>query len=75
MKYKNKDGISLNYTSDDIHTRLAKEGISKAVTMLEDSITTSPLTKGGRVTDTIDFLKENFDITGVEDFMGDVENV
>ena len=62
MKHKNKDGISLNYTSDDIHTRLVKEVISKAVTMLEDSITISPLTKGGRVTDTIDFLKENFDV-------------
>ena len=42
MKYKNKDGISLNYTSDDIHTRLVKEIVSKAVIMLEDSITTSP---------------------------------
>ena len=62
MKHKNKDGIMLNYTSDDIHTRLVKEVISKAVTMLEDSITISPLTKGGRVTDTIDFLKENFDV-------------
>ena len=62
MKYQNKEGISLNYTSDDIHTRLVKEVISKAVTMLEGSITTSPLTEGGRVTDTIDFLKENFDI-------------
>ena len=62
MKYKNKNGISLNYSGDDIHTRLVKEVISKAVTMLEDSITISPLTKGGRVTDTIDFLKENFDV-------------
>ena len=75
MKYKNKNGISLNYSSDDIHTRLVKEVISKAVTMLEDSITTSPLTEGGRVTDTIDFLKENFDIVEVEDFIGDKENV
>ena len=62
MKHKNKDGISLNYTSDDIHTRLVKEVVSKAVEMLEGSITTSPLTEGGRVTDTIDFLKENFDL-------------
>ena len=75
MKYKNKDGISLNYTSDDIHTRLVKEIVSKAVIMLEDSITTSPLTEGGRLTDTIDFLKENFDIVEVEDFIGDKKNV
>ena len=75
MKYKNEDGISLNYTSDDIHTNLVKEVISRAVTMLEDSITISPLTKDGKVTDTIDFLKENFDIVEVEDFIGDTENV
>ena len=75
MKHKNKDGISLNYTSDDIHTRLVKEVILEALDMLEDSISTSPLTEGGRVTDTIDFLKENFDIVEVEDFIGDKENV
>ena len=69
MKHKNKDGISLNYTSDVIHTRLVKEVVSKAVEMLEDSITTSPLTEGGRVTDTIDFLKENFDLKTVEDYI------
>ena len=75
MKHKSKDGISLNYTSNDIHTNLVKEVISKAVTMLEGSIATSPLTEGGRVTDTIDFLKENFDIVEVEDFIGDKKNV
>ena len=76
MKYKNKDGIMLNYTQrDNVHTDLVKEVISKAVTMLEDSISTSPLTEGGRVTDTIDFLKENFDIVEVEDFIGDKKNV
>ena len=75
MKYKNKNGISLNYSGDDIHTRLVKEVISKAVTMLEGSIIISPLTEGGGVTDTIDFLKENFDIVEVEDFIGDKKNV
>ena len=69
MKYKNKDGISLNYTGDDIHTRLVKEVVSKAVIMLEGSIATSPLTEGGRVTDTIDFLKENFDLKTIEDYI------
>ena len=65
MKYKNKNGISLNYSSDDIHTKLVKEVIGETVSMLEDY----------KVADAIDFLKENFDITEVEDFMGDVENV
>ena len=59
MKHKNKDGISLNYTSDDIHTRLVKEVIGEAVIMLEDY----------RVADVIDFLKENFDLKTVEDYI------
>jgi len=69
MKYKNKDGISLNYTSDDIHTKLAKEVVSEAILLLNQS------KHGDTVVKTIDFLKENFDITEVEDFMGDTENV
>ena len=59
MKYQNKDGISLNYTSDDIHTRLVKEVIGEAIIMLEDY----------KVADTIDFLKENFDLKTVEDYI------
>ena len=65
MKYKNKDGISLNYTGGDIHTRLAKEIILEAINILDK----------GRHYDCKEFLKENFDITEVEDFMGDTENV
>ena len=70
MKYKNKDGVSLNYTGNDIHTRLVKEVINKAITMLKDSIAI----QYGNVADTVDFLKENFDISEVEDFMGDTKN-
>jgi len=35
MKHKNKDGISLNYSSDDIHTRLVKEVVSEAIKLLD----------------------------------------
>jgi hypothetical protein len=59
MKHKNKDGISLNYTSDDIHTRLVKEVVGEAITMLEDY----------KVADVVDFLKENFDLKTVEDYI------
>ena len=62
MKHKNKDGISLNYTSDDIHARLVKEVILEAIDMLEE----------GRHYDCKEFLKENFDIVEVEDFVGKV---
>ena len=65
MKYKNKNGISLNYTSDDIHTNLVKEVISEAIDILEE----------GRHYDCKEFLKENFDIVEVEDFIGDKKNV
>ena len=59
MKHTNKDGISLNYTSDDIHTRLVKEIIGETIIMLE----------GYKVADAIDFLKENFDLKTVEDYI------
>ena len=59
MKYKNKDGISLNYTGRDIHTKLVKEVIGRAILMLEDY----------KVADTVDFLKENFDLKTIEDYL------
>ena len=59
MKHKNKDGIMLNYTSNDIHTRLVKEIIGETIIMLE----------GYKVADAIDFLKENCDLKTVEDYI------
>ena len=59
MKYQNKDSISLNYTSNDVHTKLVKEVVSEAIIMLEDY----------KVADAMDFLKENFDLKTVEDYM------
>ena len=58
MKHKNKDGISLNYTGSDIHTKLIKEVIGEVVLMLDDY----------KVADAIDFLKENFDLKTIEDY-------
>ena len=49
MKHKNKDGIFLNYTSDDIHTKLVKEVIGEAIIMLEDY----------KVADVVDFLNSS----------------
>ena len=59
VKYQNKDSISLNYTSDDIHTRLVKEVIVEAITILENN----------KVDDAMDFLIENFDIKTVGDYI------
>ena len=66
MKYQNKDGISLNYTSDDIHTNLVKEVISEAIKILKTD--TAPY---GFCDNTIEFLKENFDIKTTEDYINE----
>ena len=58
MKYKNKGGISLNYTGNDVHQRLVKEVIGEAISMLENY----------KVADAMDFLKENFDLKTIEDY-------
>ena len=77
MKHKNKDGISLNYTSDDIHTRLVKAVILEAISRLEglDKFLPTIEIPTYNTTEIIDFLKENFDIVEVEDFIGDKKNV
>ena len=59
MKYKNKNGIMLNYTSDDIHTRLVKEVVLEAIGILDD----------GRHHDCKEFLKENFNIKTIGDYI------
>jgi hypothetical protein len=59
VKYKNKDGISLSYTGSDVQARLVKEVIGEAIIMLEDY----------KVADVVDFLKENFDLKTIEDYI------
>ena len=69
MKYQNKDGISLNYTSDDIHTNLVKEVIIETIKILKD-IPQNAYSMGSSTTaEAIDFLKENFDIKTTEDYI------
>ena len=71
MKYKNKNGISLNYSSDDIHTRLVKEVIGETIEILENGTWSTYI----KIQKAVAFLKENFDIVEVEDFIGDKKNV
>jgi len=66
MKYKNKNGISLNYDGDDSHKVLVREVITEAIKILEDI---NPHSIGSRDEvrfKCIDFLKENFDIKSDE---------
>ena len=71
MKYQNKDGISLNYTSDDIHTNLVKEVISEAIKILKDIPQNAYSMGSSTTTEAIDFLKENFDIKTTEDYINE----
>ena len=52
MKYKNKQGIELNYSGNDIQSKLVKEVVGEAIKLLEHNHTQF----------TIKFLKTNFDI-------------
>ena len=57
MKYKNKDGISLNYTGNDIHTKLLKEVIVESIKLLESADFNNI-----KIQKVIAILKENFNI-------------
>ena len=62
MKYKNKDGIELNYDGNDSTSILVREVISEAVRMLEDYNPHSMRSRDESRHDCIKFLKENFNI-------------
>ena len=62
MKYKNKDGIELNFTSNDIQSKLTKEVVSEAIKIL-----TTYNRMDGRSCEYalhrgVHFLKDNFDL-------------
>jgi protein gp37 len=69
MKYKNKDGISLNYTSDDVHTNLVKEVIIETIKILKDIPQNAYSMGSSTTTEAIDFLIENFDLKTTEDYI------
>ena len=58
MKYKNKDGIELNYTSNNIQTNLVKEVVSETIKLLEKDRWSSYI----KIQKAVAFLKENFNI-------------
>ena len=63
MKYKNKNGISLNYQGDDSHKVLVKEVIEEAVKILSTYRIDSKESMSWAIHEGINFLKENFDIS------------
>ena len=70
MKYKNKDGIELNYTGNDVQTKLVKEVIGEALRMLEGNDESGRRFPHVTCNKVATFLRENFDIVTIEDLMG-----
>ena len=62
MKYKNKDGIELNYSGDDSHQMLVREVISEAIRILNSHNMFDSQSKSWAIDRGIHFLETNFDI-------------
>ena len=61
-KYKNKEGISLNYDGDDSHKILVREVISEALKILNMYDRSCKISMGMAMMNTKKFLTTNFDI-------------
>ena len=62
MKYKNKDGIELNYSGNDIQSTLTKEVVEEAIKILGMYDRSCKISMGMAMMNTKKFLKTNFDI-------------
>ena len=62
MKYKNKDGIELNYTGNDSHKVLVREVVGEAIRILNSHAISDSQSKSWAIDRGISFLEENFDI-------------
>ena len=63
-KYKNKDGIELNYTGNDIQSELTKEVISEAIKVLTTYNRFDGRSAEYALNRGVNFLKDNFDLWG-----------
>ena len=62
MKYKNKDGIELNYSGNDSHQVLVREVVKKAIDILNSHNMFDKQSMRWAIDRGINFLEENFDI-------------
>jgi len=62
MKYKNKDGIELNYQGNDIQSKLTREVVREAIKILGMYDRSCKISMGMAMMNTKKFLKSNFDI-------------
>ena len=61
-KYKNKDGIELNYGGNDSHKVLVREVVEEAIRILNSHAISDSQSKSWAIDRGISFLEENFDI-------------
>ena len=61
-KYKNKDGIELSYTGNDLQSKLVKEVVGEAIKILGMYDRSCKISMGMAMMNTKKFLKSNFDI-------------
>ena len=62
MKYKNKDGIELNYTSNDSHVELVKEVVGEAIKLLSLYDRNCKISMNMAMGNCKKCVKENFDL-------------
>ena len=65
MKYKNKDGIEINYSGNDIQSKLTREVISEAVRLLSVYDGNSKISMNIAIGNTKEFLKTNFNLNEI----------
>ena len=61
-KYKNKDGIELNYTGNDSQSKLTREVVSEAINIFQGYNKFDARSAEWALSRGVNFLKENFDI-------------
>ena len=62
MKYKNKQGIELNYSGNDMQSELVKEVVEEAIKILGMYDRSCKISMGMAMMNAKKFLKSNFDI-------------
>ena len=61
-KYKNKNGVELNYAGDDSHKVLVREVIEEAIKILGMYDRSCKISMGMAMSNTKKFLRTNFDL-------------
>ena len=66
-KYMNQEGISLNYTGKDIHSKLVREVVSEALKILSTYRMDSPQSMMWAMQECQEFLRVNFNLRRKKD--------